>query len=473
MTVEVPAGIADGQRVRIAGRGHAGEPRRPCRATSTCCPRARGRALRARGRRPVTVLDVPAPLAALGASFEVPTLDGHASVEVAAGTQPGEVLTLRGHGMPHLQRHGHGDLRVVVNVQIPRRLSDEQRDAARAVQRRRSPTRTCAPTSRCSRACGARCARTTSSDPPRGPRRPRGRRRSPSPSCSRSRPPASRRSTATRDTDRVRALRRARASCRALPALQASVGDALVEVATSEIADDWATRWRDFHQPVEVAGRALRAPAVARSGPAAAGLHRHRDRARAGLRDGRPRDHASCASSCSSSSRAPARRAARCSTSAPAPACSRSPRRSSASRRSRRSTTSSSPSRRRSRTPRANGVAIDVAPPRPSPRRACRARRPIVANLLRPLLLELAARIVHAAATADRLGPAARAGRRGRGGVRAATAMRERSPPRRRRMGGAAARAPRAGRRARILARMSIIDTVKSDLVTAMKARRA
>jgi molecular chaperone DnaJ len=38
------------------------------------------------------------------------------------------VITLRGHGMPHLQRHGHGDLRVVVNVQIPRRLSDEQRD---------------------------------------------------------------------------------------------------------------------------------------------------------------------------------------------------------------------------------------------------------------------------------------------------------------------------------------------------------
>ena len=75
----------------------------------------------------ITVLDVPAPLAALGASFEVPTLDGSQAVEVASGTQPGEVITLRGQGMPRLQRHGHGDLRVVVNVQIPRRLSDEQR----------------------------------------------------------------------------------------------------------------------------------------------------------------------------------------------------------------------------------------------------------------------------------------------------------------------------------------------------------
>jgi molecular chaperone DnaJ len=75
----------------------------------------------------ITVLDVPAPLAALGSSFEVPTLTGTAPVEVAAGTQPGEVLTLRGQGMARLQRHGHGDLRVVVNVQIPRRLSDQQR----------------------------------------------------------------------------------------------------------------------------------------------------------------------------------------------------------------------------------------------------------------------------------------------------------------------------------------------------------
>ena len=76
----------------------------------------------------ITVLDVPAPLAALGASLEVPTLGEPVAIEVAPGTQPGEVITLRGHGMPRLQRHGHGDLRVVVNVQIPRRLSEEQRD---------------------------------------------------------------------------------------------------------------------------------------------------------------------------------------------------------------------------------------------------------------------------------------------------------------------------------------------------------
>jgi molecular chaperone DnaJ len=127
VTVEVPAGIADGQRVRIAGRGHAGSSgAAPGDLYVLIHVREDERFMR-EGDDLITVLDVPATLAALGASLEVPTLGEPVGVEVAPGTQPGEVITLRGHGMPHLQRHGHGDLRVVVNVQIPRRLSDAQR----------------------------------------------------------------------------------------------------------------------------------------------------------------------------------------------------------------------------------------------------------------------------------------------------------------------------------------------------------
>jgi molecular chaperone DnaJ len=127
VTVDVPAGIADGQRVRVAGRGHVGEPGGPSGDLYVLIAVREDERFVREGDDLVTVLDVPAPLAALGASFEVPTLSGSTPVEVAAGTQPGDVLTLRGQGMPRLQRHGHGDLRVVVNVQIPRRLSDEQR----------------------------------------------------------------------------------------------------------------------------------------------------------------------------------------------------------------------------------------------------------------------------------------------------------------------------------------------------------
>jgi molecular chaperone DnaJ len=76
----------------------------------------------------ITALDVPAPLAALGATLDVPTLEGTAEVELPAGTQPGEVLTLRGEGMPSLRRGRRGSLRVVVNVIVPRRLNAEQRE---------------------------------------------------------------------------------------------------------------------------------------------------------------------------------------------------------------------------------------------------------------------------------------------------------------------------------------------------------
>ena len=65
--------------------------------------------------------------AALGTTVEVETIKGTEQLEFPAGTQPGEVRVLRGKGMPVLQGFGHGDHRVLVNVTVPRRLSDEQR----------------------------------------------------------------------------------------------------------------------------------------------------------------------------------------------------------------------------------------------------------------------------------------------------------------------------------------------------------
>jgi molecular chaperone DnaJ len=58
---------------------------------------------------------------------QVPTLDGDVPLEIPAGTQPGETIVMRGRGLPPLSRGRTGDLRVVVNVAIPRRLSREQR----------------------------------------------------------------------------------------------------------------------------------------------------------------------------------------------------------------------------------------------------------------------------------------------------------------------------------------------------------
>jgi molecular chaperone DnaJ len=128
LEVEVPAGISDGQRIRVAGRGHAGEAGAPAGDLYLLVRVREDKRFVREGDDLITALDVAAPLAALGATLEVPTLHGTAPVELSPGTQPGDVLTLRGQGMPALSHGRHGDLRVVVNVVVPRRLNDEQRE---------------------------------------------------------------------------------------------------------------------------------------------------------------------------------------------------------------------------------------------------------------------------------------------------------------------------------------------------------
>ena len=128
LKVDVPAGIEDGQRIRLAGRGHAGEAGGPAGDLYVLVRIAEDERFLRDGTDLVTVADVPAPAAALGARIEVPTLDGGTSeVELAAGTQPGETIRVRGGGLPPLRGGRRGDLRVVVNVVIPRRLNSEQR----------------------------------------------------------------------------------------------------------------------------------------------------------------------------------------------------------------------------------------------------------------------------------------------------------------------------------------------------------
>jgi molecular chaperone DnaJ len=131
LRVDIPAGIADGQRIRLSGRGHAGERGGPPGDLYVLVHVTPDERFIRDGDDLVTALDVPAPVAALGAMLTAPTLDGEVEVEVDPGTQPGAVLTVGGKGMPRLRRPGrHGDLRVVVNVVIPRKLNKEQRRLA-------------------------------------------------------------------------------------------------------------------------------------------------------------------------------------------------------------------------------------------------------------------------------------------------------------------------------------------------------
>ena len=83
-----------------------------------------------------STVDLTVPQAALGAEVTVPTLQGDIALQFEPGTQPGEIRVLRGRGMPVLQGFGRGDHRVLVNVLVPRRLTDEQRRLLEELERR-------------------------------------------------------------------------------------------------------------------------------------------------------------------------------------------------------------------------------------------------------------------------------------------------------------------------------------------------
>jgi molecular chaperone DnaJ len=135
LEVDVPAGIHDGQRIRVAGEGHTGG--------------AGGRAgdvyvlVRVRpderfvreGNDVFSSVDLTITQASLGTTVTVPTLDGEVELEFEPGTQPGEVRVLRGRGMPVLQGFGSGDHRVLVNVLVPRHVTPEQRRALEEFER--------------------------------------------------------------------------------------------------------------------------------------------------------------------------------------------------------------------------------------------------------------------------------------------------------------------------------------------------
>ena len=125
--VQIPPGIHDGQRIRLTGEGHAGDPGGHAGDVYVLVHvRPDPRFVRD-GNDIFSSVDVSMAHAALGTTVTIPTLDGDVELEIEPGTQPGDMRILRGHGMPVLQGSGRGDHRVLVNVRVPRRLSEDQR----------------------------------------------------------------------------------------------------------------------------------------------------------------------------------------------------------------------------------------------------------------------------------------------------------------------------------------------------------
>jgi molecular chaperone DnaJ len=124
--VEVPAGVDDGQRLRLTGRG-AAAPRGGHSGDLYVNVRVRPHPeFERQGDDLVHVQSVSMTQAALGAVVAVPTLEAPHDLTVPPGTQPGEVFRVKGAGVPSLRGRGRGDLLVRVAVEVPNRLTDEE-----------------------------------------------------------------------------------------------------------------------------------------------------------------------------------------------------------------------------------------------------------------------------------------------------------------------------------------------------------
>lgn len=129
INVRIPAGIDTGSRLRIQGEGEIGlrgGPSGDLYITIIVKPHAK---FKRDGYTLITSLDISFVQAALGDQVEIPLLGGAVhTVNIPEGTQPGDVLTVNGKGIPHLNSHRTGDLKVVIKVKIPTKITKRQKE---------------------------------------------------------------------------------------------------------------------------------------------------------------------------------------------------------------------------------------------------------------------------------------------------------------------------------------------------------
>jgi molecular chaperone DnaJ len=132
LTVEIPAGVDSGTRLRLGGRGGAGEVGTPAGDLYVEVRVAADPRYERRGDDLFHRVRLGMAEAALGVELNVPLVDGETTeIDVPRGTQPGTVYRLSKQGMPRLRRRGRGDLLVEIDVDIPEKLSAEEEELLR------------------------------------------------------------------------------------------------------------------------------------------------------------------------------------------------------------------------------------------------------------------------------------------------------------------------------------------------------
>jgi molecular chaperone DnaJ len=133
--VQIPAGVKDGTRIKLKGKGEAGWGGAPAGDLYVVTRVEPSKLYERRGDDLVLDLPVGFDEVALGATVEIPTPDGRVSLKVPAGSQDGKLLRLKGHGAPRLKGSGRGDLLARLRISVPAKLSKAEREALEGFRR--------------------------------------------------------------------------------------------------------------------------------------------------------------------------------------------------------------------------------------------------------------------------------------------------------------------------------------------------
>lgn len=141
LSVDVPAGVDTGTRIKLTGQGEVGPAGGPAGDVYLEVRERRHDTFVRKGDDLHATLEVPMTAAALGTVLSMETLDGPREVDLRPGTQPGQVVTLKGLGVGHLHVGGRGDLHVHVDVHVPTALDDDQAELLRRLAAMRGEER--------------------------------------------------------------------------------------------------------------------------------------------------------------------------------------------------------------------------------------------------------------------------------------------------------------------------------------------
>ncbi len=139
LTLRIPAGVETGSRMRLAGKGEAGQHGGPAGDLYVVLHVRKHDIFERHGDDLICEIPVPMDVAVLGGDIQVPTIDGYAKLKLTPGTETGKVFRLRGKGMTNVEGGSRGDLHVRVVAEVPARLSSKQRKLMKDFQDDRTP----------------------------------------------------------------------------------------------------------------------------------------------------------------------------------------------------------------------------------------------------------------------------------------------------------------------------------------------